>query len=169
MRNLIYFGIRGIIILVIFSLFVISFGCKKKVVDPNEGKIKPNSLVQIEVVTNYFHREVSPGVKLNINCNLIVDNLTTNKRIFNVPSCNLNDTVVHKQLAGLLFNTTNYDQYKVYSEATFIYSKKDFVPVSGLYHNLKTDIYDQITDYKSISLSKVNDSTFVSRCEFIFN
>lgn len=160
----------NIISLILISIiFILSFGCKKEEVNPNQDKIKPNTNMRVDLETNYFKNEISPGLKLNIICNLLVQDKTSGKTLFNY-NCDLRDTVNNRQYSGVIFTTSNYDQYRVYSECVFTYSKKNYTPVSAqLYHNLKTTATTTVIDFKAISLTQLNDSTFISKSEFIFN
>lgn len=168
-NNTDYF-LGNIISFILLSIvLIISFGCKKKEVNPNVDKIQPNSNMRVDVETNYFKNEISPGLKLNVVCNLVVENKTTGQTLFSY-NCNLNDTIKKKQFAAVVFKTTNFDQYRVYSQSIFTYSKKNFTSInSQLIHNLKTTETTTVIDSKAISLTQLNDSTFISKSEFIFN
>ena len=158
---------KKLFILIFMIAFI--FSCKKENVNPNEGKHKPNSWVDFEVESSYFKYPVQPGVNLNVICNLIVKDVTANVDIFNIGSCNLLDTASFKQFAAVMFKTTDYHQYKFYSEARYIYSKKQYTPVTGLFHNIRVKVNNTQVGTKSIVLSQLNDSTFISRNEIVIN
>jgi hypothetical protein len=151
--------------------FIITFifSCKKENVDPNVDKHKPNSNVDFEVESSYFKYPVQAGVNLNVICNLTVKDVTAGTDLFKINSCNLLDTSAFKQYAAVMFKTTDYHQYKFISEARFIYSKKEYTPVNGLFHNINVKVNNTSVGSKSISLSKVNDSTYISTNEITIN